>query len=189
MADSSIVLPGERLGEEEEFESGAYAFVDENGTIRASVMGTPAVDQRVHRADVLPKRIVKPLDVGSVAVGRVVIIKNSAAVIEMLRAENNGEPRVISMSYASLPVHKIARQYVRTIRETLRIGDIVRARVTFVAPFGIDLATEEPGMGVIRAHCRKCRSILHAFGARLKCTNCGSDEVRKIPFTRREESE
>lgn len=175
------VLPGESLAREEEFEPGAYSFSDDDGTIRASVAGAGMLDSGRHVADVKPRKPKEPLQVGAIALGRVVMIKPSACVIEIFDAVGkNGLPQVTSGVWASVPVHKIARQYVKSVRDCFRIGDIVRARITLVTPYGIDGTTAEPGLGVVQAYCSRCRHPLQSFGVQLRCTNCGASEIRKI---------
>jgi len=98
----------------------------------------------------------------------------------MFQGQKNGQAMVMSGVWASIPVHKIARQYVRSVRDCFRIGDIVRARVTLVVPFGVDVTTAEPGLGVVQAYCSRFRASMHLFGTHWKCTKCGSDEIRKL---------
>jgi len=121
-----------------------------------------------------------PLEKDSVVTGRVVLVKSNMVMIELLYAEKNKEKNVISSSFAVLPARNISRLFVKDLKQLFKIGDIVKAEVAMVAPYSIDLRTNKPELGVIKAFCSGCRLPLALFGKNLKCQGCGSTEQRKL---------
>jgi exosome complex component CSL4 len=77
-------------------------------------------------------------------------------------------------------VSRVDTGFVKVLSEKFKIGDIVKARVDEIYPFGLELSTADPSLGVVKAFCAKCRQPLHLFGAMLKCLSCGATERRKI---------
>jgi hypothetical protein len=47
------------------------------------------------------------------------------------------------------------------------------------SPLAIDVATNEKGLGVIKAYCSKCRQEMQYSNEKLMCLNCGNIEERK----------
>lgn len=177
--EKQVVLPGDFLGTEEEFGAGLNAFEDD-GKILSDSLGRPVFDQKHKVVSVEKKSVLKPLEVDSVVVGRVSMVKSNMVMVEVFFAEKEGEKRVIAGSFAVLPVRNISREFVKEPKDMFRIGDLVLAKVAFVSPFAIDLRTNEPELGVIKAFCVRCRNKLSLFGRTLKCQSCGNSEQRKI---------
>jgi exosome complex component CSL4 len=86
---------------------------------------------------------------------------------------------VVSGLSAVLRVANIDRKYVKSLRDEIRIGDIVRVKVMEVTSHTIRLTTAERDLGVIKAFCSSCRHDLEKQGTKLVCRNCGSVESRK----------
>ncbi len=172
------VLPGDALSTEEEFEPGANAFA-EDGNIFASAGGTVTVDAKHKLIGVQPAKHVKQLQPGAIVFATVVFVKESSVIVSLLPGTEKNERLVISQSSAMLPVRNVSRDYVENLRDCFRIGDLIKARVTKASNLGVDLATAEPELGVVKAFCVKCRHPLHLFGSSLKCLNCGNSEQRK----------
>jgi len=172
------VLPGDALSTEEEFEPGANAFA-EDGNIFASAGGTVTVDAKHKLIGVQPAKHIKQIQPGTIVFATVVFVKESSVIVSLLPDKEKNERLVISQSSAMLPVRNVSRDYVENLRDCFRIGDLIKARVTKASNLGVDLATAEPELGVVKAFCVKCRHPLHLFGLSLKCLNCGNSEQRK----------
>jgi len=172
-------IPGEFLAAEEEFESGANTF-EENGNIFSDSVGKISEDKAQRTVSILKEKELLPLKVGSIVFGKVNLVRSSSVLVEIFAARSEKGRQVSRMTMASLPVRNVAQGYVKQLNEKFRIGDIIKAKVSMVSPYGIDLRTNEPELGVIRGYCTKCRTPLSVFGRMLKCTKCGSNETRKI---------
>lgn len=177
--DKQKVLPGEFLCTDEEFVPGANSY-SENGAVFSGAAGAVNTDQRLKKIDVFPRKEVRLLQRGAAVFGRVTLVKENSALVSILPEPDAGNKTVINMTNAMLPIRNVSSEYVENLRDEFRIGDIIRAKVTKASSLGIDLATDAPGFGVVKAFCTRCRHPLHLFGNSLRCLNCGAHEKRKI---------
>lgn len=167
-----IVFPGDRIGSVEEFkaEEGVY---EENGELFASVTGVLNIEDK--RVGVKSFKKIPELKKGDVVVGRVVEIRNSFAMVEIARKE--GEDRELAYTRLALLHISNVGEGVESIENAVGYFDIVKARVLDTSP---KISIKEPEMGVLKAYCGSCRDELIFEGGKLKCSNCGREERRKI---------
>jgi|GEM_PF-358509 len=170
-----IILPGESITTEEEYSAGKNTYSDK-GIIRATAIGEAVLDDTKKEARVSGKRVEK-LRQGDIVIGKVMLVKESTAVIELLSAE--GGKKIMGVKTAQLPIRNVSTEYVAELRKAVRIGDIVRARVELSTPMAIDLLTSEKGLGVIKAYCSNCRKEMQYSSDKLMCLACGNSEERK----------
>lgn len=176
---AKAVLPGEFISTEEEFEPGQNTFA-ENGSILSDSVGKVIENNRQKAVHVEKPRPVTPAKVSDIVYGEVMLVKDNSVSLSIFIDSESNERKVLSHTFASLPVRFVSREYVKDLYEMFKIGDLVKAKIASVNSYGIDVRTNEPELGVIRAFCSKCRQPLHLFGQNLKCLNCGSAERRKI---------
>lgn len=181
MQGKKLVMPGQFLATEEEFLAGSNTFSNDNGRVYSDSVGIAEFDNLKHEVLVQKKsRIVKVAGVGSTVFARVMLVKDNAAVLELLNAEFKGEERRLLQSTGTVMVSRVANAFVRNLRDCFKIGDLVKAKIVEANSYGIELSTNEPTLGVVRAYCTNCRKELGLFAGKLKCTNCGSLENRKL---------
>ena len=179
-----MVFPGSFLGTEEEFLPGENCF-EQSSSVYSDSIGKEHFDfdEKVVSVKKLSPDV-SMLSIGNVVHAVVVLVKDQACVLEILEMEDLQKPgkKVVSGSKSSvLPVFSVMNSYVKFMSDYFKIGDIVRARVEKISPTGIELETKSsPGLGVVMAYCVSCRSALKLVEAELKCSNCGSNERRKI---------
>lgn len=179
--ESNLVMPGQFLSTEEEFMPGTNAFSDDNGRVSADSVGIPEFNLLKHEVDVKKKsRTVKVAGIGSLVLGRIMLVKDNLVVLELLTAESNGEERRLLQSSGTIMVSRVSNNYVKRLSDEFRVGDLVKAKIVESNTYGIELSTNEQSLGVVRAYCVNCRQELGLFSGKLKCTNCGSLEFRKI---------
>ena len=170
-----VILPGEEITTEEQYVPGRNAYA-QNGIVKSKIMGAVEFDDTNKEVRVKGKSI-RQLVVGDIITGKVMLVKESTVVIELLSAE--GGKKITGIKTAQLPVRNISTEYVSEIKKTCKIGDLVRARTTMVSPLAIDVATNEKGLGVIKAYCSNCRNEMQYSNEKLMCIECGSIEERK----------
>ncbi|MEM2974525.1 MAG: exosome complex RNA-binding protein Csl4 [Candidatus Micrarchaeia archaeon] len=173
------MLPGEFVGTEEEYVSGRGTYVDD-GRIIATVAGDLHIDSK-RRATIIPKEKIPEIKIGSIVYGRVDEVFESKAFVTVEFSEISTKERVVAMP-GIIMVSEIKPQYVRSIRDELRVGDIVKGKVIEITPFNIVISFKSKGLGVIKAFCSKCRHRLTLKGNMLECGNCGSRERRTLGF-------
>jgi len=175
-----VVVPGEELGISEEYSAEDNTFEDEEGTIYADSVGMANFDDDSREVKVRKDRNVENFSEGSTVFAFVSGIRKNRVLVRILSAERDGKKLVVNRSMAMIPIANVSRDFVKDLRNEFRVGDIVKAEVESIKSFGIRLFTNKPELGVVKAYCSKCRRPLHLIGKELKCTNCGSNEKRKI---------
>ncbi len=174
-----VVSPGEFLSTEEEFIPGKNTF-EENGEIFSGSTGLVVEDLKSKEISVKPSSEPVKIRPGSVIFGRVEVVKDSSVLVEMQNVYG-ADKKVFTSSFAVLPVRNVSRDYVERLRDFFKVGDLVKARVAKILPGNnIDLETNSPDLGVVKAYCSRCRNPLQLFGSSLKCLKCGNTEGRKI---------
>jgi exosome complex component CSL4 len=175
MNKQKIVFPGEEITTEEEYSAGRNTYT-EKGKIKSKLIGIAEFDENKKEAKIKGKSI-REIRQGDVVIGEAMLVKESSAVIELLTAENN--KKITGIKTAQLPIRNVSTEYVSELRQKIKIGDIVRAKVTQATPLVIDLATNETGLGVIKAYCSNCRKEMNYSNGKMMCLNCGNVEERK----------
>ncbi|MBN1940983.1 MAG: exosome complex RNA-binding protein Csl4 [Candidatus Diapherotrites archaeon] len=173
------VIPGECISTEEEYSAGKNTFA-ENGDIFADSCGKKAEDTRLKEISILKPKSIVPLKVGSIVFGKVMLVKQNSVVLSLLLHKDENSRQAMTHTSGMIPVRNVSRDYVKNLRDYFKIGDLVKAKVSAVSPMGIDLRTNEPDLGVVKAFCTNCRNRLGLFGRSLKCTECGNTEQRKV---------
>lgn len=170
-------LPGRNVGNELENMPGPYTFA-ENEEIYATHVGSVEVNDRA--VSVKPIKAVHLLKPGSVVYGQIAEVIEPIALVR-IEETNEGKKRFIGNNfYCVLHVSRVKPGYSRNIRDEVRIGDIIKARIASIEREEIYLSTKEPGFGVVKAFCSRCRKALELRSGSLSCTRCGSKEYRRI---------
>lgn len=179
--EKKSVSPGEVIAVAEEFEAGKNTFEDEEGNIASTLSGTALYNEQEREVSVAKKgHKAISLDVGAIVLGRVALVKKDVVVLFMFDARKNGERRVIPASNAAIGISKVSQEYVRSLEDNFKLGDIVKAEVWEVTRYSTEILTNKPELGVVKAFCTSCRQPLYLFQGKLKCLQCGKLETRKV---------
>ena len=173
-----IVMPGDQLSTSEELLPGEGTF-EEDGIIRAAIMGKYVVDEKYRKAKVDPVTSV-PVVVkkGDIVIAEVGMVKSSMVIANVIHVI--GKNRSVSGdTNGTIHVKEIADGYIKEASSEFRAGDFVRAKVIQAKP-SIQLATKDRDLGAIKALCVKCRHSLIKKGDMLECEHCGNKERRRI---------
>jgi exosome complex component CSL4 len=171
------VFPGDEVAVAEEYmpAEGTYEY---DGKILASLAGDLELDQEEKVAKVTPKNPLVVLRNGDSVFCRVTDVRASMAICEIFAAE--GKDRDITGdTSATIHISKLSSDYVQDVGREFRPGDLIRAKVIQTKP-SVQLSTQEPHFGVVKASCRKCRAPLSVHGKALKCEPCERVENRKV---------
>lgn len=175
MSNARIVLPGEALGVEEEALPIQGVYIDKYGYLRALIIGTVFMDKL--KKTILVRPINKRelgLKPGMMVEAMVNSLSEDIAVLSIYNA--NGVPVDFS---GILHITQVSSEYVRSMWDVLRPGDIIKAKViNSNIPYQVTI--KDPGLGVIVARCSICGETLYKAGERLKCPSCGNSESRRI---------
>jgi exosome complex component CSL4 len=176
------MLPGELIGTEEEYLEGKGTY-SEHGNIRSYLVGKLSVDANRH-ATIVPYVRIPELKAGTVVYGRVVEMFESVAFVDLEipvdpASMEQKKKRIVAMS-GVIPVSEIKGEYVRSIRDELRVGDIIKGTIVKVTPFRLEVSLKAKGMGVVQAFCSYDRQLMNFDGRTLKCGTCGKIDRRKL---------
>jgi len=170
----NMIIPGEVLTTEEEFLAGKNTFV-ENGIIKSASFGIANFNNDTKEVSVEGKSV-QTIKEGDIVYGVVSNVKESSILVDLKKGE--GEIK-ITITRAQIPVRNISNEFVSKTRDFYRIGDIVKAKISKISDYGIDLETKGKGLGVIKAYCSKCRHEMTPGQGQMRCLECSSVEGRK----------
>ncbi|MCE4622853.1 MAG: exosome complex RNA-binding protein Csl4 [Desulfurococcales archaeon] len=180
------VTPGEELASIEEFIPGPGTYVDsDNGVIRAAVEGVAKYNMLTRTVEVKPLKVLRIPRPGSSAVGMVMQVRHDVVLVE-LYGEVRLQPSPLWLYEYSgrflgaIPISNISEEYVRSIDDYYRKGDIVLVKViNGTNPY--HLTTVDPPYGVLYAECSRCGATLEPVNPRtMRCPKCGLVEKRKV---------
>lgn len=174
------VMIGDYLGTIEEFIPGVGTYA-ENGKIFAARKGVKFLDRKEHKAVVKGK---KPLDleVGQIVFGEVNRFRKNSVMIIVKKIQGFKEKIGVRMT---LYISNISKCYIKKTEDFFGIGDIVKGKIIKIEEELIDISTNEPELGVVKAFCKRCRNPLvkpkkNEVQGMLVCENCSHEERRKI---------
>lgn len=171
-----FVVPGEFMGTEEEYVPGSGTFMD-GERIYATISGDAKDEQRT--LTVAQKPRLEHIGVGAVIIGVVGNVIEPIALVSINRGSEAGSRYGDSPDNAVLHASMIRRGYVKNVRDEMKIGDIIRAKVVDVRNGELRLSTDAEDLGVIKAFCAKCRHPMEKGGETLQCESCGAKDNRK----------
>lgn len=173
-----FVLPGDEVAVAEEFEAGEGTYED-HGHIYAAQPGQLDLDAHLRVARVAAFNPPASLKVDDVVYGVVDEMRPSMCEARVL-AIHGRDREVGGEVTASLHVSKISNSYVESIRDAMRLGDIIRARVIQTEP-SLQVTTAEANLGVVLALCANCRRpTVRTGGDRVRCPHCERSDLRKM---------
>lgn len=176
--EGKIVLPGDFIGTSEEFIPKDGAFEDK-GNIYAAIAGTVKINNKERSVSVSPVTNVPPrLQVGDIVIGRITDLKESVALVEIAGIKGRGERAIVDAEEAAIHVSNVKDAYVKDLRFEFAPFDIVKARVLDLK--NMRLTTVNKELGVMKAYCSNCRTVLKKDNGRLKCPECKRTETRKL---------
>ncbi|KYK35461.1 MAG: exosome complex RNA-binding protein Csl4 [Theionarchaea archaeon] len=180
MKDGEFVLPGSYLGVAEEFLPGRGAY-EEDGKVYAATIGIANYDMKRRKAQVKPVVSQPPSPSGGdIVICKVVGMREKMALVDILALRGYEDREVTGSTMARIYISQASRRYVKDLSNEFRINDLLRAQVRKARKEPLELSTVGADMGVIRALCTKCRTVLKRKGNVLECPNCGNIEMRKL---------
>lgn len=172
-----FVIPGEKLGVIEEFLPGPGTFTD-NGEIYSLTTGYTLLDMLNKTVSVYP-RVHLPIipRVGNLVYGQITSVQDKVVIIRIWKIGK----RILSNFFTGiLHVSNVSSEYVRTMFDVFKAGDIIRAKVISTKNRTFHFSTADKHFGVIYAFCSQCGCLLVEGKKTLMCPLCKKGEIRKI---------
>jgi len=170
-------IPGDRLAVIEEFKSSEGTYTDRD-IIRAFRLGVANFDNKRKEIKVKPSQKLKNVpNVGDNIIGQVDVFQGNLANVKIYyindKRSYSGFTGMLILRSGSSP---------RKRRKTImcKLGDIIRAKVTSKENAIIHLSINSGDNGILYATCSSCGGGTERFDQKIKCTNCGSIEERKL---------
>ena len=175
-----LVLPGDLVGTSEEFTSrnGTY---ENRGNIYAATTGIVKVNNKNRSVSVIPVTDIPPvLKEGDIVIGRVHNMRESVALVEIAGLKGESEREIVGDLNAAIHVSNVKDAYVKDLNYEFSTFDIVKAKVIDMR--SMRLSTVDKELGVMKAYCGKCRTVLEKENdnGKLKCPKCERTETRKL---------
>ena len=176
----NFAVPGDNVGNSLEYLPvfGIYAKDDD---LYSSGIGEVQFDVKEHAAKLnVATRIPKLQSVGIVTYGLVIEVNENSALIDLIPIKSGKFDFAVNGLSAILRVSDVRRGFVKDLKEEFKSGDIVKVKIVNVSKHTVNLTTDRPELGVIKTVCTRCRHDVSIVNGRLRCTNCGNNEYRKI---------
>ncbi len=175
-----FVLPGEEIASAEEFIPGDGVY-DEDGVIKAYIIGRVAEDPKEHIINIIPSTTRPPIvEDKDTIIGMVKGLKDNAVLVRALYIEDKPHRYIAGQEEGSIHIANIRGSRIMDIRREFGIRDLIRAKVLRARPT-IMLSTIGDEFGVIVSVCEKCNTIMKFEKQNIfKCPDCNSTKYRKI---------
>ncbi|QOJ78164.1 exosome complex RNA-binding protein Csl4 [Infirmifilum lucidum] len=180
MTGEEAVIPGDKLGVEEEYLAGGGVYVDSDGYLKSKLLGLVNIDQVHHIIDVKPYKESKlPLRQGDTVYAVVDLIRDPVAYLKIFYIESRNV-EVFPPVSGILTISNVSTSRVKTLYAVIGYGDILRAFI--IEPGGPPYLLSIKGReyGVVTARCPKCLTPLRLKGMHLVCPACKTKAKRKI---------
>ncbi len=179
MEEGAFVVPGNVIGYSEEFLPGDGAY-EEDGNICAATTGKLAIDMKERKLTVIPAVDSPPvLKEGNIILGKVADLRPQVAVVNIVKIKGNDRGLPGSLR-GGVHISQSRKGYVSDLASEFGAGDIIAAKVTNTKRSPIQLSTEDPELGVVKAYCSTCNLPLTLEGKILKCNECRRTSRRKM---------
>ncbi len=150
----------------------------DKGNIYATASGFVKINKD-RSISVIPVTNTPPhIQVGDIVVGQVTDVKDSVALVEIAGIKGKGEREIVNADQAAIHVSNVKDAYVKELYNEFAPFDIVKARVIDLR--NMRLTTVDKELGVMKAYCGNCRTVLKKDNGKLKCPKCEKTETRKM---------
>lgn len=201
MNQQELVMPGDRLGVEEEYTASDNTFIDESdGSIRSSIAGYVSINEgkiSVHN----PERDIRLLNRGMLILGTVTDDVKAVMFVKIdsIRTKN-GEYLALKDGKIVMPPKRRPERGRRFGRDggeerheekpeqepereskPCGVGDVIIAKIFYEDPDIYTLSVTGPESGVVHSSCELCNSEMDAKGQdTLVCRECQHTQKRKV---------
>ncbi len=177
---NQTVVPGDNLCVIEELSPG-FGTYEREGVVFSATAGLVSMDLKDRSMNVVgldgDLRLVLPVK-GDILVGEVIRAYEQRA--EILFAKKNGKD-VLSGILGEVRISNVTRRYVKSMRDVLQTGDIVRGVALNTHAIPVQVGLVGPDLGVLVGSCSKCGNKLTLTTYNnLICLRCENRETREV---------
>jgi exosome complex component CSL4 len=174
-----LVFPGDEIAIAEEFVPGPGAF-EENGKVYAARIGIVRYDPEAFTVTVnASTRVPVELNVDDSVICSVRMLKSSMAIVDVGARVDVPDSAIAGDTDGTIHISKVSADYVESINDAFRLGDILRAKVVSTQP-SLQLTTLGDDLGVVKAFCPRCRTAMNAVEKAVVCPECDWKDAKKL---------
>jgi exosome complex component CSL4 len=178
-----LVFPGDELAVAEEFVAGPGTY-EENGMVHAAWLGEAYLDPTEFVASVRPvTKTPVVLREGDEVLGVIHDTRSSMAIVDVCARVDQPFREIAGDTNGTLHVSKVSDDYVSSMDDAFKRGDIIRAKVISTDP-SLQITTKEPPLGIVKSRCPRCSADMAARGEGrdrvLVCPECDWKDLGKI---------
>jgi exosome complex component CSL4 len=179
----NLVFPGDELAVAEEFVPGPGTY-EEDGKVYAAWLGEAVLDTTDFTASVKPRtKTPAVLKDGDEVLGVINDTRSSMAIVDVRARVDQPWREIAGDTNGTLHISKVSEDYVSSMDDAFKRGDIVRAKVVGTDP-SLQLSTKEPHLGILKSRCPRCQEEMEARGPEgnraLVCPACEWKDLGKI---------
>lgn len=179
MPRAKLVFPGDELAVAEEFVPGPGTY-EEDGKVYAAWLGEPVLDTTDFTASVKPvTKTPVTLREGDEVIGVVEDTRSSMAIVEVHARADQPLRQIAGDTNGTLHISKVSEDYVSSMDDAFKRGDILRAKVVSTDP-SLQLSTKEPHLGIVKSRCPRCATDMEAREGVLVCPECEWKDRGKV---------
>jgi exosome complex component CSL4 len=177
---------GDVIASENEYLAGKGTYVDDEGNIRAAVMGKVLKNDSKKEISVEGK-LVFPKQ-GDIAIGIVTDVKDKVVLLDLEEVKDSkGNKKSLSKTSGLIFIANLSQSYLENPRQAVKIGDLIKGEITDEDAGAYFVSLKDSNYGVILGLCSKCRSKLIEKSKDMKlkdcsvmiCSKCKGIETRK----------
>lgn len=128
---------------------------------------------------VISKKEVKHVQKGQIVYGIVFDVLEQIILLKIEPLAKGRERFVPTFELAAIHISQIKNSFIENLRDEVKKGDIVRARVIETSPL-VTLTIKENELGIVKAFCQRCRTPMNLNGKLLICPYCKATSFRKV---------
>jgi len=177
---NEFVLPGDHVGNSIEYLPGFGVYAEEDD-LYSSNIGNLEIDseRRLARLNI-KTRVPKLQGIGTITFGVVAGVTSNSAIVDLVPVQTKNLHLIPRGVPAVLRVSEVKRGFVEDLHSEIKSGDIIKVKIIDVSRHTVSLSINRGDLGVVKASCLRCRSMLEKQGYKLKCPKCGYVENRKL---------
>ena len=126
---SKIVVPGEILASELEFEKGKNVFVDDESNLKAEILGASSFDNEERKVSVKSLKAQERIRRNDFVLASVLIVKEKMVIVKLEKGFYKDKEKILIHGRAVLPVAEVSTDFIDDLKTQYKIGDVIRAKV------------------------------------------------------------
>ena len=176
---TKLVFPGDELAVAEEFVPGPGTY-EEGGKVYAAWLGEAVLSTEDFTARVTPvTNTPVTLREGDEVLGVIRDTRSSMAIVDVHARADQPLRQIAGDTNGTLHISKVSDDYVSSMDDAFKRGDLVRAKVVSTDP-SLQLTTKDKHLGIMKSRCPRCTTDMEVRAGALVCPECEWKDLGKV---------